>query len=262
MISHSGSHVALIMRSGQKSARSASRAAGPRQAAVRVGVQPQGKLAATSPDADPEVGHLFTQLRLALGVPAETLARLLGTSPATIAALEAGNVALLPAWPETERVLRAYTSLAGIDPLPMLSRIRALLDQPAARALPGRSSTGTAVAMLPKTQPRLPENASKGAKPQGKTRARSASQLLPFKFRPPKVSRRMAVLSTMVGVIGAVFMAVGPLYAAMPVPAQRAISAAIDRIAWGSTVLPDGMRFIDPANPRARRGDKLQSTSR
>lgn len=218
---------------------------------------PQRQPTAPVDIVDGEVGQLFSQLRRALGIPGDTMARLLGTTTATLAALEAGEISRLPAWPETERVVRAYTVLAGIDPGPMLARIRVRLDRPSAM-VPVRSVPGKALVLAgPKpdrSAPRSKKTARKPVEP-----ASGPQRLVPARLRSIRVSRRMAAISAAVGIIGALFMAIGPLAAAMPVPMQRAIMAAVDKIAWGSVTLPDGMRLIDPANPRARRGDKLRT---
>lgn len=247
------------MRPGQKRARPQAIAAKPRTAEASRALVPRHPPIATTAVVDLEVGQLFLQLRRALGIPGDTLARLLGTTPATIAALESGQISRLPAWPETERVVRAYTAMAGIDPRPMLSRIRTRLIPPSAPV-----AVRSAPVQAPASSGRQPEKSVPALKTARK-RARLASgarMLVPVGLRDVRISRRMAAVSTAVGVIGALFMAVGPLYSAMPLSAQRAITAAIDKVAWGSVTLPDGMRLIDPANPRARRGDKLQTAGR
>lgn len=213
---------------------------------------------------DNEVGVLFTELRSALGLPADKLARLLATSPATIAALECGEITRLPAWPETERVVRAYTGLAGIDPGAMLQRIRARLDGvpapgrqlhplPAGPARTASPVKGAGVSARPAPATR---------KEPAETRPRLPRVALPRPLRLGRMSQRRAAITSAVGIAAAAFLAIGPLAEALPAPLQRAIGSLIGRVSWSTKTMPDGMPLIDPADPRSRRGDKLRTTGR
>jgi hypothetical protein len=71
-----------------------------------------------------EIGALFRDLRRLLGLSLPDLANRLGTRLDVVAGLELGEVDRLPPWPETMRVVIAYTSLAQIDPRPVLGTIR------------------------------------------------------------------------------------------------------------------------------------------
>ncbi len=72
-----------------------------------------------------EVATLFRDLRRVLGKSAVEVAAELGAPTQAIVALEHGHLALLPPWPETARIVRDYTAMAGIDPRPALIVLQA-----------------------------------------------------------------------------------------------------------------------------------------
>ncbi len=76
-----------------------------------------------SPGSDPEIAHLFSELRRYLGMPLPQIAHHVATHPNVIAALEAGRIDLLPGWSETARVVTAYIGIARLDPRPALDRL-------------------------------------------------------------------------------------------------------------------------------------------
>jgi transcriptional regulator with XRE-family HTH domain len=71
-----------------------------------------------------EIGALFRDLRRILGLSLADLANRLGTRIDVVTALERGEIGKLPPWPETQRIIAAYTSMARIDPRPVLGFIR------------------------------------------------------------------------------------------------------------------------------------------
>src|SRR5262245_62329440 len=73
---------------------------------------------------DEQIGKIFRNMRTALKVPRDALARRLATSPAVIDSFEAGAITALPHWKETERIVRSYCDLLRFDPEPVLWRLR------------------------------------------------------------------------------------------------------------------------------------------
>ncbi|MFZ0851486.1 MAG: helix-turn-helix domain-containing protein, partial [Hyphomicrobiaceae bacterium] len=67
---------------------------------------------------DEQVGKIFRNMRAALKVPRDALARRLATSTAVIDSFEAGAISALPHWKETERIVRSYCDLLRFDPEP------------------------------------------------------------------------------------------------------------------------------------------------
>src|SRR5690242_8161371 len=73
---------------------------------------------------DEQLGQIFRNMRLAMKVPRETIARRLAVSTACVDTFEAGAVAALPHAKETDRIVRGYCELLRLDPEPILWRIR------------------------------------------------------------------------------------------------------------------------------------------
>ncbi len=73
---------------------------------------------------DVQLGQIFSNMRLAMKVSRETIARRLATSTFIIEAFETGTVSNLPHWRETARIVRGYCDLLRLDPEPILWRIK------------------------------------------------------------------------------------------------------------------------------------------
>ena len=68
------------------------------------------------PGRDEQLGQIFINMRRAMNVSRETIARRLATRAQTIDDFEAGAVTALPHWKETERIVRGYCELLRLDP--------------------------------------------------------------------------------------------------------------------------------------------------
>ena len=71
------------------------------------------------------LGQIFPQMRQKSGLPPVMIAARLGIEPGLLQVLESGAVLALPDWPETQRIVRAYARLVGVDASVPLNRIRA-----------------------------------------------------------------------------------------------------------------------------------------
>ncbi|MBX9925743.1 MAG: hypothetical protein K2Y05_05250 [Hyphomicrobiaceae bacterium] len=71
--------------------------------------------AAGSRQLDPGIAAYFVWMRRQTGLSIHHTAAILHTEAYVIDALEAGDLAGLPAWPETVRIVQAYAGLAGAD---------------------------------------------------------------------------------------------------------------------------------------------------
>lgn len=78
---------------------------------------------------DDEIAVIFTDMRRACQLSREQLAVRLETPVRTVEALESGMLLALPEWPETSRVVVAYTGLLGLEPGPILRRIQSQLAE-------------------------------------------------------------------------------------------------------------------------------------
>src|SRR5215467_9956485 len=103
---------------------------------------PPGLLGADASEAagwqDAQLGQIFRNMRLAMKVSRETIARRLATNTVCVDNFEARAVAALPHAKETVRIVRGYCELLRLNPEPILWRIRsgmqALADQARAAA--------------------------------------------------------------------------------------------------------------------------------
>lgn len=68
----------------------------------------------------PAYSRMFLDARRILGLSEQDLAQRLATDVGTIRALESGQLAALPPWSETARVVTVYLSGLGMDPRPVL----------------------------------------------------------------------------------------------------------------------------------------------
>ena len=94
-----------------------------------------------------KIGKIFRNMRAALKVPRDALARRLATSTAVIDSFEAGAISALPHWKETERIVRSYCDLLRFDPEPVLWRLRSQLQAVANYARPAPLAAGASPAV-------------------------------------------------------------------------------------------------------------------
>lgn len=198
---------------------------------------------------DEQVGKIFRNMRSALKVPRDALARRLATSTAVIDSFEAGAISALPHWKETERIVRSYCDLLRFDPEPVLWRLRSQFQVAAnyARTAP-----------QPVTQPRS------GLSRPGPREESSTGGARPARRR--RRARTLFVLSTpIVFAAGLVYLgqsASRPVYQAialLPVPIAGPVRAGFDYFVGLTTPSRDGLTWIEVSDPRSRKTDKLPS---
>lgn len=197
---------------------------------------------------DPQIGHIFRNMRTATRLTRDAIARRLATTPATIEDLEMGAVSALPHWRETVRIVRGYCELLRLDPEPLLWRIQQLLRTA------GSSDD-------PPVRPPGPRPSPPALR---KERLRASA--------PPRtgpIARRLLVLGALPVVVAAlVYWA-----SVTPAPFYRAISllpsslagparAGLDRFVLYSAPRRNGLRWIDVGDPRLRKVDKLPTKPR
>jgi Helix-turn-helix domain len=198
---------------------------------------------------DEQVGKIFRNMRSALKVPRDALARRLATSTAVIDSFEAGAISALPHWKETERIVRSYCDLLRFDPEPVLWRLRSQFQVAAnyARTAP-----------QPVTQPRS------GLSRPGLREESSTGGARPARRR--RRARTLFVLSTpIVFAAGLVYLgqsASRPVYQAialLPVPIAGPVRAGFDYFVGLTRPSRDGLTWIEVSDPRSRKTDKLPS---
>jgi hypothetical protein len=223
----------------------------PRGPAPPLRSHPAGFAEPVAAGRDAQIGHIFCNMRSAMRLPREAIARRLATTPATIEDLESGAVASLPHWRETSRIVRSYCEILRLDPQPILWRMQSQM-----RASGAYDDD-------PPTQP----NATRPPGPPALLRKDSArSAPAPRKRRR---ARRMFALSAPLALAAAAFYlaqtAPAPLYRAiglLPAPVAGTARAGMDNLVLFSAPRRDGLRWIDVGDPQLRKGDKLQTSTR
>lgn len=224
---------------------------GPAPASRPAGLHGAGSNVLPLPGRDVQIGHIFCNMRSAMRLPREAIARRLATTPGTIEDLENGALSSLPHWRETARVVRSYCELLRLDPQPILWRLQSQMEASGAYDDPPTRSNATRPpgpppALLRKDQPK--------SRPPQRTRRRA---------------RRMFAISTPLVLAAAVFYvaqtAPAPVYrviGALPGPVAGAARAGMDNLVLFSAPRRDGLRWVDVGDPQLRKVDKLQTSTR
>jgi hypothetical protein len=200
---------------------------------------------------DAQIGHIFCNMRSAMRLPREAIARRLATTPATIEDLESGAVSSLPHWRETSRIVRSYCELLRLDPQPILWRMQSQMG--AAGAYDDDPPTQSSATRSPGPPALLRKDAARSA-PAPRKRRRA---------------RRMFALSAPLALAAVAFYlaqaAPAPLYRAiglLPAPIAGTARAGMDNLVLYSAPRRDGLRWIDVGDPQLRKVDKLQTSTR
>jgi hypothetical protein len=202
---------------------------------------------------DEQLAQIFRNMRMAMRVSRETIARRLATTSATIDSFEQGAVGALPHWKETCRIVRAYGALARMDTEPILLRIRDELQALARQSRPPTPAEFTAGRPAPRTQPAVPRS------------KRSEAHASRRRLRARHLFALSAPLALAVAVVYLAQVAPRPVYRAiglLPDAAERVVRAGLDYVVVLSAPRRDGLRWIDVSDPRVRKADKLQVGAR
>jgi hypothetical protein len=211
----------------------------------------RGTVEPPTPGRDPQLAHIFRNMRAAMRLPREALARRLATTPGVIEDLENGAIAALPHWPETVRIVRSYCELLRLDPQPLLWRIQQIL-----RGSPGfvgedvpSRPVGHAppVALRkPAVSERLPRHERTGGSGVGR---------LLLLAMPPVVAAGLASVAILAP--GPTYKAISLLPASLAGPARTGLDLLV---LYSAPRHDDGFRWIDVGDPRLRKVDKQQPT--
>jgi hypothetical protein len=213
------------------------------------------------PGRDEQLGQIFINMRRAMNVSRETIARRLATHAQTIDDFEAGAVTALPHWKETERIVRGYCDLLRLDPQPILWRIRSHLDS---LARPPVAAPRPPVAQAPAVR--------QNGMPATVVRTRERVDDDDERPRPNRRRRRMRTLFTLTAPVallaGIVYSAhaaprlVYPVIAMLPDRLEIPVRAGLEYMVLLTAPSRDGLRWIDVGDPQMRKADKLQTESR
>jgi hypothetical protein len=209
---------------------------------------------------DEQIGQVFRNMRSAMKVSRDTIARRLATNLSTIDNFEAGAVTALPHWKETERIVRGYCELLRIDPEPILWRVRDQLKAIASQARPSPVPPPDALQPLetPRSQGPLPLPPAAEAEPAGggPARRRRRTRALFALSAPIALLLGVAILAQLAP--GPVYRAVGLLPGSIESPAR----AGLDYVMLFTAPRRDGLKWIDVGDPRLRKADKLPTSTR
>lgn len=204
---------------------------------------------------DEQIGQMFRNMRSAMRVSRETIARRLATSPATIDNFEAGTISALPHRKETARIVRGYCELLRMDPEPILRRIHDQLLVFASQARPASPPPPRVLQSMRSARTAPPAVAAEPARARPLRRRRRARALFALSA-PIALLLGVAILAQMMP--GSVYRAVGLLPGSIESPAR----AGLDYVVLLTASRRDGLRWIEVGDPRLRKADKLQTSTR
>ncbi len=230
-------------------------------------VQPVAQMPPTLPNHDPGVAHdvqlgqIFTNMRLAMKVSRDTIARRLATSVFVVDAFETGTVPSLPHWRETARIVRGYCELLKLDPEPILWRLKSHYH-----------ASGMPIGLL----------AHDGSRPaQAEAQPFEGPKVLSRQQRPPPrrvevdESRRRRRRSRFLVLTAPVLLAAGiaicaqrapdPIYAAvalLPDNVEAPARFGLDALVQTMAPVREGLRWVEMSDPQLRKSDKLQTSRR
>jgi hypothetical protein len=220
-------------------------------AGLRPGAAPPPQLTPL-PGRDPGLGHIFCNMRSALRLPRDAIARRLATNTSVIEDLETGAVSSLPHWPETVRIVRAYCELLRLDPEPLLWRLQQLARQGVKEEAPPARSTGSPPPLLPRNSlTRDPVSAAR-SRPRSSGGGGGLRKLMMLGTLPA-LAAGLAYMTVVAPSAG--YRVVSLLPAPLAEPARN----GLDTIVVYSAPRRDGLKWIDVGDPRLRKGDKLQT---
>lgn len=218
------------------------------------------------------IARLFVDLRGALRATPHQVAAQLMTRPDVIYALEGGRFEGLPAWPETSRIVIAYTALAGIDGRPVLAAIAdvvrggvvALVNQGVANHAVGHQGVAyQQPAPVQKTIADPPTGFGVSSLMQaGSAIAHGAKRLqggaLHHVRKRPE--RAFYAASLPLGIVLILFntTALQAAFAHVPRPVARMTQEVRQYFQERFAPVREGLRWIEVDDPRRRRGDKLR----
>jgi hypothetical protein len=201
--------------------------------AARLAAQ-QGRMAE---GARTQAARFFHDLRQHLRLARGAVAVRVGTEPSVIEALETGKMGGLPQWPETMRIVQAYTALVRMDPRPVLHVLHLAFSQhhkqQAERSLAERFHD---------------------AWQTGSLAERLANSLRVVRVSGLKWAAALALPTVLVA---SLMLSSGPQASS---PLASMLGLAADGAV--TTTRRDGFTWIDARDPRERRGDKLQGPLR
>lgn len=212
-----------------------------------------------------EVMRLLRGVRHAQGLSEAVIAARLGTTPNVVSALENGDLAALPEWHETRRILDQWVAGAGLDPRPALSGFALALEEHAALRL----AHAEPFASSPVARSSKQESGGASSLRRWFGVASTLRRALAFThpalrislgMPPARVTRWVAIglIAAAIGTTATQTKVVAGALSKLPAPAERAVRSISDFFSVRFAPVREGHRWIDVEDPRSRRGDKLR----
>jgi hypothetical protein len=185
-----------------------------------------------------QVARFFYDLRRGLRMARVAIANRIGTDPGVIEALETGNLAALPPWPQTLNIVTNYARLVHLDPRPVLNALHFAMSH--------RQQMLAKEGLVKRLYRKL----------AGVSRAFSEAH-----------HQRSHVLTWAAGIgVPAVLMGSLALTSglqASQLPRPLASMLGFDQASRAESIKRlEGLVWIDATDPRQRRGDKLPGSAR
>jgi hypothetical protein len=200
---------------------------------------------------DEQLGQIFRNMRLAMKLSREAMARRLATSAFVVDSFEAGAVTALPHWKETARIVGGYCELMRLDSEPILWRIRSQLQAVANHARP---KTVRSAAPLPPVAS-VPGRRTVRASERPERRRRRARTLF-------VLSAPIALLAGMIYMAQATPGQVYGAIALLPQAVASPLRVGVDYLVLLTAPRRDGLKWVEVGDPRLRKADKLQTGTR
>jgi len=202
-----------------------------------------------------QVGLFFRNLRQVFWLSREQVARKLTTRADVIAALEAADVRALPPWPETCRIVSAYAGFARLNPRPVLSSIEILIAQ----------NQHATAAVPPTLLVRVGQCGALVLAVLGDFRANSLTAVSGgwnwFARGRQRTGKALFAVAAPIALLVLLTQTTIPKAAVsqLPAPVAHMVRGAKDCVTLQLAPVRNGLRWIDVADPRSRRGDKLRT---
>jgi hypothetical protein len=222
---------------------------------------------------DEQLGQIFRNMRLAMKVSRETIARRLATSTASVDSFESGAIGALPHGKETERIVRGYCELLRIDPQPILWRIRTHMQAMASHAQAAEPATAlpsvaeSTTSGRPTTRSRQVARSERSEQTQGgRSKAERTQVRSPGRRRRARalfaLSTPVALVAALIYVAHAAPRSAYRAIALLPSPVEAAVRAGFDYLVLLTAARRDGLRWVEVGDPRLRKADRLQAGAR
>lgn len=185
-----------------------------------------------------QTARFFYDLRRGLRLARVAVANRVGTEPSVIEALETGNLGALPPWPQTLHIVTDYARLVHLDPRPVLHALHFAVSHHQQML----ANEGLAKRIYRKLS-RFPHAIGQAQHQRGHVLTWAAGVAVP------------AVL------VGSLALTSGIQASQLPRPLASMLG--FDQASRAESIKRlEGLVWIDVADPRQRRGDKLPGSAR